>query len=50
MFRPSITKIPIQAYTQTIDMQNDKYKQYPNWQNTLNHNFSQTQLQLKGIE
>ena len=38
MFRPLITKLPTQAYIQTIDVRNDKYKQYLNWQNTLNHN------------
>ena len=32
MFRPSISKLPTQAYTQTINVSNDKYKQYPNKQ------------------
>ena len=50
MFRPPISKILTQAYIQIIDVLNDKYKQYPNWQNTLNYNKSQTQQQLKGIE
>ena len=30
MYRPLITKIPIQAHSQTIYVRNDKYKQYPN--------------------
>ena len=38
MFRPLILKEPTQAYTQTIYVRNDKYKQYPNKQTTLNHN------------
>ena len=38
MFRPLISKQPTQAYTQTINVQNDKCKQYPNKQTTLTHN------------
>ena len=38
MFRPPISKLPTQAYTQTINVQKDKYKQYSNKQTTLNHN------------
>ena len=30
MFIPPITKLPKQAYIQTIDVWNDEYKQYPN--------------------
>ena len=38
MFRPLITKLQIQAYIQTIYMQNMKYKQYLIWKTTLTHN------------
>ena len=40
MFRPLISKLPTQSYIQTINVQNDKYKQYPNKQTI--------QQQLKG--
>ena len=42
MFRPPITKLPKQAYIQTIGVQNDQYKQYPNKQTTLSHNLITT--------
>ena len=38
MFRPLITKLPKQAYIQTIYVWNKKYKKYPIWQTTLTHN------------
>ena len=41
MFRPLISKLPTQSYIQTINVQNDKYKQYPNkkiTQTIINHN------------
>ena len=47
MFRPPITKLPIQAYIQIIYVRNMKYKKYPIWQTTLTHNKSQTKQQLK---
>ena len=31
MFKPPISTIPPQAYTQTIYVWNDEYKLYPNW-------------------
>ena len=31
MFRPQISTISTQAYTQIIYVQNDEYKLYPNW-------------------
>ena len=37
MFRPPNSNIPKQAYIQTMYVQNDKYKQYPNMQTTLSH-------------
>ena len=35
---PKSNNYQIKAYAQTIDVWNMKYKQYPIWQNTLNHN------------
>ena len=37
MFRPLISKLPTQTYTQTIYVRNDKYKPYPTKQITLSH-------------
>ena len=36
--RLPITKLPTQAYIQTIYVWKMKYKQYPIWQTTLTHN------------
>ena len=38
MFKPLNSNIPKQAYIQTMYVQNDKYKLYPNMQTTLCHN------------
>ena len=46
MFRPPISKLPIQVYIQTIYVRNDKYKLYPNKQTTLSNNLITTQQQL----
>ena len=35
---PKFQSLRTQVYIQTIDVWNDKYKQYPMWQTTLTHN------------
>ena len=42
MFKPPNSDIPKQAYIQTMYVQNNKYKVYPNMQTTLNHNLITT--------
>ena len=48
MFRPPNTNFLKQAYIQTIDVQNMKYKQYPIWQTTLTHNLTTNTVAIKG--
>ena len=38
MFRLPISKLSTSVYTQTINVRNDKYKQYSNKQTTQNQN------------
>ena len=48
MFRTPISKLPTQAYIQTIDVRNMKYMQYPIWQTTLTHNLITNTAAING--